>query len=253
MALSLARLFSSQLAVSRVGLLWRSNIIPCVVPIANKQTVAEELGLPTPPKRPISAYLRWVSFHRDEYRRKFPKLTFLDVNRKLAETWNGLGVLEKETWSAEYRKDKEIFDKQYEDYMKKLTPEQITNIKNLKKKRSQDKVKRQMKREKRKDNEELGKPKHPGNAFTLYLMSLDRGNFPLKDFLTTAAASWKQLPEEQLKIYKDKAAKNREQYNRELHEWELKMIRAGRADLVRQHQQLEDLKRSSQGVKFPDE
>lgn len=64
--------------------------------------------------------------------------------------------------------------------MKKLTPQQIESMKDLKRKRSQDKLKRQIRRDKKKETEELGKPKHPGNAFTLYLLSLDRGDAPLK-------------------------------------------------------------------------
>lgn len=76
----------------------------------------------------------------------------------------------------------EIFYSRYEDYMKKLTPSQIDSMKSLKKKRSEDKVKRQLRREKKKECEELGKPKYPGNAFLLYVSTLDRGEAPVKVF-----------------------------------------------------------------------
>ncbi|XP_064084412.1 transcription factor A, mitochondrial-like [Macrobrachium nipponense] len=252
MALSLARLFSSRLNLSRTIL--RPNVNSWVLPAATKKTVAEELGLPPPPKRPASAYLRWLSEFRDKYQVQYPKLTFMELNKKLAETWNEYTPQQKERWVSLYRHEKEGFDRKYEKYMNSLTPMQVESINKLKKKRLEDKHKRQVKRDKKKDSEELGKPKHPGNAFTLYLVTLDRGGATLKEFLHGAATRWKQLPESDLKYYKDKAAKAREQYQKELHEWELKMIRAGRSDLVRQHQQLEDLKRiPKHNFKFPDE
>ncbi|XP_068226890.1 transcription factor A, mitochondrial isoform X2 [Palaemon carinicauda] len=252
MALYFARLFSSGLSLTRTIL--RPNVNSWLIPVATKKTVAEELGLPPPPKRPSSAYLRWLSEFREKYQRMYPRLTFMELNKKLAEAWNEYTPQQKERWTNLYREEKEAFDQKYEMYMKNLTPEQIESINKLKKQRSVDKIKRQVKRDKKRDSEELGKPKHPGNAFTLYLLSQDRGGAILKDFLHGAATRWKQLPESDLKYFKDKAAEARERYQKELHEWEMKMIKAGRSDLVRQHQQLEDLKRIPKNkFKFPDE
>lgn len=59
--------------------------------------------------------------------------------------------------------------------MEKLSPSQVESIKKLKKKRTEDKTKRQMRREKKKESELMGKPKYPGNAFILYVATLDRG------------------------------------------------------------------------------
>lgn len=63
----------------------------------------------------------------------------------------------------------------YKSYMEKLTPFQVESIKELKRKRSQDKVKRQVRRDKKRESDFLGKPKYPGNAFLLYVSTLDRG------------------------------------------------------------------------------
>ena len=59
--------------------------------------------------------------------------------------------------------------------MKRLTPDQLEGMKKLKKQRSEEKVKQRIKKHKKKDMEELGKPKHPGNSFTLFLLDQDRG------------------------------------------------------------------------------
>lgn len=81
--------------------------------------------------------------------------------------------------------------------MEKLSPSQIESIKKLKKKRTEDKTKRQLRLDKKKESELLGKPKYPGNAFIFYLSTLDRGEasgrvrqliFSMFDFQITAVA-----------------------------------------------------------------
>lgn len=68
----------------------------------------------------------------------------------------------------------------YKAYLEKLKPSQVESIKKLKKKLSEDKVKRQMRRDKKRESEFLGKPKYPGNAFILYVATLDRGEATCK-------------------------------------------------------------------------
>ncbi|XP_042868568.1 transcription factor A, mitochondrial-like isoform X2 [Penaeus japonicus] len=243
--MALARIFSSQLSLVSRGLIWKCIDNPCVLSVAGKQTVAQELGLPDPPKRPMTPYIRFVNANRQEIKKKYPELSAPQLTIKLASLWNELGLPEKSKWSLLYTKDREAYDLKYKEYMKKLTPQQIESMKDLKRKRSQDKLKRQIRRDKKKETEELGKPKHPGNAFTLYLLSLDRGEAPLKEFLTGAASRWRRLPEEEQEVFRERAKKQREQYEQELRHWEAKMIKSGRADLVRRHQQLEDLKHTA--------
>ncbi|KAK7084574.1 hypothetical protein SK128_014769 [Halocaridina rubra] len=252
MALSLARSLSTKLSISRV--LWKTCGNACVVQVANKQTLTEELGLPPLPKRPSSAYLQWFNSNKDRFRKAHPDLTFKEQTKKLGETWTNLSLSEKEHWTQLYRKERDVYDKKYEEYMKRLTPQEIASLKNLKKKKADEKMKRHIRRERKKDNLELGKPKHPGNAFTIYLLTLDRKELPVKEFLQTAANMWRQLPEKEVQMYRDKALRNREVYKKELHEWEMRMIREGRSDLVRQHHQLEDLKRTPQrSIRLPSE
>ncbi|XP_076052933.1 transcription factor A, mitochondrial-like [Oratosquilla oratoria] len=212
---------------------------------ACKQTIAEELGIPEPPKRPLTPYMRFAHKTRENMKRQNPGLSHTEITSKLVTTWQNLPMTQKNYWSSEYQREKIMFDKRQADYIRSLTPLQIENIKELKRKRAKDKAKKQMRREKKKQSEELGKPKHPGNAFTMYLLSLDRGEAPLKEFLSGAASRWHRLPVQEQDLFKEKAKKLREQYEKELVKWEEKMIRAGRADLVRQHQQLEDLKSSA--------
>lgn len=64
----------------------------------------------------------------------------------------------------------------YKAYVQKLSPSQLESIKALKRKRSEDKAKRLSRRDKKRESEDLGKPKYPGNAFFLYISTLERGD-----------------------------------------------------------------------------
>lgn len=255
--MALVRLFRSQCSIVHKGLFGRLSETPCLTSIAGKQTAAEELGLPAPPKLPSNGYLRFSNAIRPNIKRQFPNMDPRSVQAKLAQHWQNLPLVEKDRWNKEFLKEKEIYTRKYADYLRKLTPKQVEDIKALKSQRRQEKQKKTLHREKKKESAELGKPKHPGNIFMQYLMSLDRGEATMKEFLTAAAIRWRNLPEEEKEVYKRKAKILRDQYEAKLKDWELKMIRNGRSDLVRRQNQIEDLstnphvRRSLKNLKNP--
>ncbi|XP_042226526.1 transcription factor A, mitochondrial-like isoform X2 [Homarus americanus] len=245
---ALARLLSAQCSSTR-GVLLRHVDIPCVVLSAGKQTIAEQLGLPEPPKRPLAPHLRFMKHFLEENKRKLPKWSTQEIFVKTVQDWKTISPIEKGKWTSEYEREKTLYDIRYTDYMKKISPKQLESIRNLKKKRSEDKIKRQLRREKKKEVEELGKPKYPGNAFILYVSTLDRGEAASKDFVSGAARQWHLLPEERQNVFREKAKKKLEEYQRELAEWEAKMLKAGRVDLVRSSQLGPELKQDLQSRK----
>ncbi|XP_045618762.1 transcription factor A, mitochondrial [Procambarus clarkii] len=237
--MALARLFSAQCTLARALLLPHTHT-PCVLSVACKQTVAEQLGLPNPPKRPLSPYLRFIQQYYEENKAKFPKLSSKEIFAKSVQDWRNTNADDKLKWTSQYEKEKAVYDIRYSDYVKQLSPNQLDSIKILKKKRSDEKIKRQQRREKKKECEELGKPKYPGNAFMLYLSTLDRGDAPAKEFMSGAAKQWNMLPEETQIVYREKAKESLKIYQNDLAEWEVKMLKAGRADLVRVNQLKEE-------------
>ena len=68
-----------------------------------------------------------------------------------------------------------------------------------------------------------------------------------KGFLRKVANEWNALPEEQKKPYNDAAKAETEVYKQELAKWELKMIRLGNLDLVRQAALVESEPKKSRG------
>lgn len=68
----------------------------------------------------------------------------------------------------------------YKDYMQRLSPREVESMRQLKKKQLQDKAKRQAIKERKQECESLGRPKYPGNAFLLYVQTLERGDASIK-------------------------------------------------------------------------
>ena len=64
--------------------------------------------------------------------------------------------------------------------MASLTPEQIQALKEEKKHRSEEKMKKRARKERKDDRTMLGKPKQPRSPFLLFLMDQEQDNAGLK-------------------------------------------------------------------------
>lgn len=216
--------------------LFRHIEVPGVLSVACKQSVAQQLGLPEPPKRPLAPHVRFIKDRLEEFNKRYPTLSSQEVFTKTLDHWKSLSSLEKSKWTSEYNREREVYNAVYKAYVQKLTPSQLESIKALKRKRSEDKAKRLSRRDKKRESEDLGKPKYPGNAFFLYISTLERGDLTGKEFVKTAAEKWHSLPERTQQVYREKAKRMLDQYNEDLRQWEAKMVQKGRLDLVRSNQ-----------------
>jgi hypothetical protein len=61
-----------------------------------------------------------------------------------------------------------------------------------------------------------------------------RGEKPFKEYREAIQKEWNGMTPEQKKEYNDVAAKEFEIYKEDLNKWELKMVRLGNTDLVRE-------------------
>ncbi|XP_045618818.2 high mobility group protein B3 [Procambarus clarkii] len=208
------------------------------VSVACKQTIAERLGLPEPPKRPSTAYLRFVKHHREDVERKFPELPYKELRFKLSRMWRNLSAVEKDKWIQEYNIDKVAYNIKYKEYLKITTPRDIENMKNMRKDLASKKEKRYQQLNNKIESEQLEKPRAPGNAFILFLSSLDSAGLTRKEFLIEASSKWHSLTEEEQRPFVERSKREREQYMHELSDWEAKMAKAGRYDLIRPKQQI---------------
>lgn len=83
----------------------------------------------------------------------------------------------------------------------------------------------------------MDRPKKPASGFLRFLTeqfkNFETGKSNYREFQSKIAADWSQLPEEKKKIYNDACRQELVQYKQELAKWEMKMIRLGHTDLVR--------------------
>ncbi|KAH3684770.1 hypothetical protein WICPIJ_004234 [Wickerhamomyces pijperi] len=58
-----------------------------------------------PPKKPISAYLRYVKEHSSDLYQKNPSSSFVEISKMVANKWNALTEAEKQVYKDSYIKD----------------------------------------------------------------------------------------------------------------------------------------------------
>nr|XP_045619061.1 transcription factor A, mitochondrial-like [Procambarus clarkii] len=169
------------------GGLCRPTLLARTLPLVSfvyKSTVAQQLGIPEPPKRPVTPYLNFMMQSQAEIQKKYPELSYRERIYKITQIWKNLGDNEKNKWLLEYKKQKEEYSIKYNNYIQNLSSEQIQNIEDLKKEKSAKTKKRKCtkaaKIERKEPDIDISKPKSPGNAFTLYIRTLNRGNTKLK-------------------------------------------------------------------------
>lgn len=90
----------------------------------------------------------------------------------------------------------------------------------------------------------MDKPKKPASGFLRFLKEAyassnkeNRGEF--REFHKKIAINWHELPEEKKNAYNDASKAETVTYRQELAKWELKMVRLGNIDLVRQEALIE--------------
>ncbi|XP_069952918.1 SWI/SNF-related matrix-associated actin-dependent regulator of chromatin subfamily E member 1-related isoform X2 [Cherax quadricarinatus] len=133
-----------------------------------KKTIAEKLGLPEPPKKPISNYFHFLEHHREDVLKEFPDLR-QKVITKLSHLWQNLSPAEKEEWTQKSEREKAAYDIQYINYVKMMNPKDLNKMKKLEKKLKNKKQQKYIRRRKNIEGEKLGKPKLPNSPFMMFL------------------------------------------------------------------------------------
>lgn len=81
---------------------------------------------------------------------------------------------------------------------------------------------------------EANKPKRPLGPFMYYLMELaKKENKKMNEIVKEVKGKWELVPENEKKRYQDLYLQDKLRYEREMKEWEAKMIREGNKAIVR--------------------
>lgn len=191
----------------------------------------DQSNIPQKPKRPLSAYFRFLIQERPIISKEYPHLKQTEVTRRVAQKWANSDESVKSQLLDDFRKDQETYRNAIEKYDSQLSDEQKESIQKEQNRIKSKKVKSVLKKKK----ESLNKPKKPMNAFFLFGDDLrpKYKNSSITEFTRIAKEKWSKLSESDKEEYKTKAAKLLEQYKIDLMEWEKRMIADGELDVVR--------------------
>lgn len=94
----------------------------------------------------------------------------------------------------------------------------------------------------------MERPKKPASGFLRFLSkefkNFEAGRDNYREFQAKVAQDWKVLPDEKKQAYNDEGKQESVLYKQELAKWELKMIRLGHTDLVRNETLIDGMEKS---------
>ncbi|NXA79354.1 TFAM factor, partial [Thryothorus ludovicianus] len=183
------------------------------------------------PKRPLTAYLRFVMEKRPAFREKNPEASTLELTKKLAGAWRELPSSQKQVYEEARKTEWKKYGEQMAAYKAQLTPAQAAA---LKEERRKQLAKRRSIRAKR-ELTLLGKPKRARSGFNIFVsenFQESEGTSPVAK-LKKLFDTWQKLSASQKQPYLQLAEDDKVRYENEMKSWEAKMIELGRKDLVR--------------------
>ncbi|XP_071420108.1 transcription factor A, mitochondrial [Pithys albifrons albifrons] len=198
---------------------------------AAEQCLSRGISSDQRPKRPLTAYFRFLKENRPAFREKNPEASNVDLVKKIAGAWKELPASQKQVYEEEKKTDWQRYIEQLAKYKAQLTPAQAAA---LKEERRKQLAKRRAFRAK-KELAVLGKPKRPRSGLNIFVSE----NFQESEGISPAAKmkklfdAWQKLSTSQKQPYLQLAEDDKVRYENEMKSWEAKMVELGREDLVR--------------------
>ncbi|NXI69996.1 TFAM factor, partial [Anseranas semipalmata] len=187
------------------------------------------------PKRPLTAYFRFLKDNQAAFREKNPEMSNMELVKKLAGAWKELPASQKQVYEEARKTDWRRYEEQLAAYKAQLTPAQTAALREERRKRL---AKRRSFRKKR-ELTVLGKPKRPRSGFNIFVSE----NFQQSEGISPAAKlkklfqTWQNLSSSQKQPYLQLAEDDKVRYENEIKSWEAKMAELGRQDLIRSKEQ----------------
>ncbi|NWS75475.1 TFAM factor, partial [Crotophaga sulcirostris] len=187
------------------------------------------------PRRPLTAYFRFMKETRPAFREKHPEVSNIELVKKIADAWKELPASQKQVYEEARKTDWQRYGEQLAAYKAQLTPEKAAALKEERKKRL---AKRRSFRAKR-ELTVLGKPKRPRSGFNIFVSEKfqeTEGVSPMAK-LKRLFDAWHNMSSFQKKPYLQLAEDDKVRYQNEMLSWEAKMFELGREDLIRVRKQ----------------
>ncbi|NXM26730.1 TFAM factor, partial [Oxyruncus cristatus] len=184
-----------------------------------------------PPKRPLTAYFRFMKENRSAFKEKNPEASSTELIKMLAGAWKELPASQKQVYEEARKTDWQRYGEQLAKYKAQITPAQAAA---LKEERRRQLAKRRLRRAKR-ELTVLGKPKRPRSSLNIFVSE----KFQESEGISPAARlkklfdTWQKMSTSQKQPYLQLAEDDKVRYENEMKSWEAKMVELGREDLVR--------------------
>ncbi|KAL3774583.1 hypothetical protein ACHAWO_006882 [Cyclotella atomus] len=168
---------------------------------------------PNRPKRNMSAFFLYSNAHRERVKQEQPDAKFGDIAKFLSVEFKALEPDEKAKWDDLASKDKERYQREMESYVPPSDESDSDSDDGKKKKK------------KKKQQKDPNAPKRNQSAFFLYSnatraqVRTDNPDLAFGQVAQAISRNFKALPEEERAYWDEKAAADKERYQRELAEY----------------------------------
>ncbi|XP_054720331.1 uncharacterized protein LOC129229971 [Uloborus diversus] len=193
--------------------------------------------LPSPPKKPLTAYMIFCKETRKEILKDKPALSGIEQIKVLAEKWSHLSRENKEPYEVIARESTLAYGEAHKKFYENLTTEQKEELARVK---AQKKESRRLLKL-RKALKETGLPKPAGSAYNLFIRSQAKLKIDIKEptkFIKEVAEVWKNLPEEKKKEFELQAQKDKERFALEMQNWKDKLAKENKLDLFKNFEEM---------------
>ncbi|NXF54071.1 TFAM factor, partial [Oceanites oceanicus] len=193
------------------------------------------IGSAERPKRPLTAYFRFLKENRSAFRQKNPEMGNVELIKKIAGAWKELPASQKQVYEEARKTDWQRYEEQLAAYKAQLSPAQAAALKEERRRRL---AKRRLFKAKR-ELTVLGKPKRPRSGFNIFVsehFQESEGISPVAK-LKQLFDAWRKLSSSQKQPYLQLAEDDKVRYENEMKSWEAKMVELGREDLIRSKKQ----------------
>lgn len=167
---------------------------------------AHETDVIKKPKRPLNSYLRFSASRYPNLKEKYPEKPSKDIMKEIAAAWSSADNAVKQTYQKEYESEMQVYREQLEKY-KSLIQQQSPESTNPE------------------------KPKKPRNAFLLYKQSRQSehttSNVSYKEWMHQIGRDWRNLPEEEKRLFEKQADQLKESFEEEMGIWKQKIQSTG--------------------------
>jgi len=175
---------------------------------------------PNAPKRPLSAYFKWLGENRARVKAENTSLPHKEVTSKLGEMWNALADSEKKVYKDEATEEMNKWKEAFNEYKK------TDDYKNWQaQKAAEAGSSKKGKGRKKKAPKDPNAPKRPSTGFFLFVAEKReevKASLPAEDQNKVTVVTkrcgqmWKNASEEEQAKYKDRSKALKEKYDEDL-------------------------------------